>query len=476
MRTRVGAARRGPGAAGRPRGARRDRSASSRSSASCAAGVTADRRTTVKSPSATLSTAEAISVMTNGLALAAHFGDGVVRAADVAAGLVGAVVKDPVQDRIVWQEYLETVVKDRARVGRPLPGVPRAGLSGREHVGHRLSGPRRPAPRPGSARSVAGALDELRPDLVLIEGPPELDAVVAAGSPTPSMRAAGGRRWSTPSTSPGGRRSTRSRSFSPEWVALRWALAHGVAGALRRPARRPTQLAGTGEPDESRRTRRPGQAHPSRPDRRCSPRGGLRRPRALVGGRRRAPRTSLARRSSRAVRGRDGGGPRERRPARRRSRRRRERAPRGGHAPRRPGRRQGGPRADRRRLRRLPRPGPRPGALPARRPRQRAAQGPAAGQGRRHLGAVDVRPAGPWPAATAPASTSPGWYQHLFDHWAEATTGPADWLAIDLARPGGPRAARRAARRVHRPRSSRPSGWPTRWPPCGAGPRSGWPS
>ncbi len=51
--------------------------------------------------------------MTNGVALAAHFGDGRVRAADVAAGLLGAVVKDPVQDRIVWQEYLETVVRDR---------------------------------------------------------------------------------------------------------------------------------------------------------------------------------------------------------------------------------------------------------------------------------------------------------------------------------------------------------------------------
>jgi MoxR-like ATPase len=76
-------------------------------------GVTADRRTTIKSPSATLSTAEAISVMTNGVALAAHFGDGRVRAADIAAGLLGAVVKDPVQDQIVWQEYLETVVRDR---------------------------------------------------------------------------------------------------------------------------------------------------------------------------------------------------------------------------------------------------------------------------------------------------------------------------------------------------------------------------
>ena len=76
-------------------------------------GTTADQRTTIKSPSSTLSTAEAISVMTNGLALAAHFGDGTVRADDVAGALLGAVVKDPVQDRLVWQEYLETVVRNR---------------------------------------------------------------------------------------------------------------------------------------------------------------------------------------------------------------------------------------------------------------------------------------------------------------------------------------------------------------------------
>lgn len=76
-------------------------------------GVTEDGRTKLKSPSATLSTAEAISVTINGLALAAHFGDGELRAADVAAGLRGAVVKDPVQDRVVWQEYLETVAKER---------------------------------------------------------------------------------------------------------------------------------------------------------------------------------------------------------------------------------------------------------------------------------------------------------------------------------------------------------------------------
>ena len=60
-----------------------------------------------------MSTAEAISVLDHGLALAAHFGDGSLRASDLAAGLVGAVIKDPVQDRVVWHEYLETVVKER---------------------------------------------------------------------------------------------------------------------------------------------------------------------------------------------------------------------------------------------------------------------------------------------------------------------------------------------------------------------------
>lgn len=76
-------------------------------------GRTLDGRTSVKSPSGTLSTAEAISVLTQGLALAAHFGDGLLRAPDVASGIVGAVVKDPVSDAVVWGEYLEAVVRDR---------------------------------------------------------------------------------------------------------------------------------------------------------------------------------------------------------------------------------------------------------------------------------------------------------------------------------------------------------------------------
>lgn len=76
-------------------------------------GRTVDGHAALKRPTATLSTAEAISVVTNGAVLATHFGDGVLRADDIAAGLLGAVVSDPSQDRVAWQEYLETVVRER---------------------------------------------------------------------------------------------------------------------------------------------------------------------------------------------------------------------------------------------------------------------------------------------------------------------------------------------------------------------------
>jgi len=77
-------------------------------------GITTDGKTKIKLPSGTLSTAEAISVVNNGLAMAAYFGDGTLKATDIAAGIIGAVIKDPVQDTIVWKEYLETVVKPRS--------------------------------------------------------------------------------------------------------------------------------------------------------------------------------------------------------------------------------------------------------------------------------------------------------------------------------------------------------------------------
>jgi MoxR-like ATPase len=76
-------------------------------------GQTEDGKNKLKVPSATLSTAEAIAVVNQGLSLAAHFGSGTLSSRDVAAGLTGAVVRDPVQDGVVWREYLETVMKER---------------------------------------------------------------------------------------------------------------------------------------------------------------------------------------------------------------------------------------------------------------------------------------------------------------------------------------------------------------------------
>ena len=76
-------------------------------------GLTEDGKTKVKSPSGTLSTAEAISVISGGMAMSAYYGDGQLKASDLVAGMMGAIVKDPVQDQVVWQEYLQTIIKER---------------------------------------------------------------------------------------------------------------------------------------------------------------------------------------------------------------------------------------------------------------------------------------------------------------------------------------------------------------------------
>jgi MoxR-like ATPase len=76
-------------------------------------GKTEDGKQKLKSPTSTLSTAEAISVINSGQTLAVHFSDGHLRAHDLAASLIGAIIKDPLQDQPVWQEYLETIVKTR---------------------------------------------------------------------------------------------------------------------------------------------------------------------------------------------------------------------------------------------------------------------------------------------------------------------------------------------------------------------------
>lgn len=84
------------------------------------AGQTLDGKNKLKQPSGVLSTAEAISVLANGMALAGNFGTGEVTAHDLAAGLQGAVVKDEEKDKVIWQEYLTNILKKRGADWRPL--------------------------------------------------------------------------------------------------------------------------------------------------------------------------------------------------------------------------------------------------------------------------------------------------------------------------------------------------------------------
>ena len=76
-------------------------------------GKTLNGKTKLKTSTGTLSTAEAISVGVSAWAEAAHFGDGRIDAHALATNIVGAVVKDPVQDSVALSEYLETVVRTR---------------------------------------------------------------------------------------------------------------------------------------------------------------------------------------------------------------------------------------------------------------------------------------------------------------------------------------------------------------------------
>lgn len=76
-------------------------------------GETLDGKVTLKTPTGNLSTAEAIAVMVGGLSQANWFGNGSLDAENLSSNIVGAIVKDPVQDKAVLEEYLETVLKKR---------------------------------------------------------------------------------------------------------------------------------------------------------------------------------------------------------------------------------------------------------------------------------------------------------------------------------------------------------------------------
>ncbi|GIG19812.1 hypothetical protein Cch01nite_05360 [Cellulomonas chitinilytica] len=79
---------------------------------------------------------------------------------------------------------------------------------------------------PGSARAVARALDELEPDVVLVEGPADCDHLIefltgARLTPPVALLAA-------VADDPGTSAFWPFASFSPEWQALRWATERGV--------------------------------------------------------------------------------------------------------------------------------------------------------------------------------------------------------------------------------------------------------
>nr|WP_308416954.1 DUF5682 family protein [Streptomyces sp. AJS327] len=79
---------------------------------------------------------------------------------------------------------------------------------------------------PGSARAVGAALAAYRPEVLLVEGPPEADAVVSLAAdegmrpPVALLAHARGE--------PGRAAFWPLAEFSPEWVAIRWALEAGV--------------------------------------------------------------------------------------------------------------------------------------------------------------------------------------------------------------------------------------------------------
>ena len=83
-------------------------------------GQTLDGKAKLKTPSGVLSTAEAISVLANSMALAGNFGGGEVSPQDLASAIQGSVVKDEEKDKVVWQEYLSNVLKKRGAEWRPL--------------------------------------------------------------------------------------------------------------------------------------------------------------------------------------------------------------------------------------------------------------------------------------------------------------------------------------------------------------------
>ncbi|MFT4087767.1 MAG: DUF5682 family protein [Gordonia sp. (in: high G+C Gram-positive bacteria)] len=79
---------------------------------------------------------------------------------------------------------------------------------------------------PGSAQSVAEAFDEFAPTFVLVEGPPELTPILPLLADPETTAPVAGLVYQAGEPSRAG--FYPLASFSPEWVATRWALERGV--------------------------------------------------------------------------------------------------------------------------------------------------------------------------------------------------------------------------------------------------------
>ena len=290
---------------------------------------------------------------------------------------------------------------------------------------------------PGSARAVGEALAELGPDAVLIEGAPELDAVAALAGGPDMVPPVAGLVYAVDQP----RRSAfyPLADFSPEWVALRWALAAG------RPVRFADLPAANALALDEKRDA-PGRRGP---DRHPGRRRRLRRPRAVVGGRHRAP---LPRRRDLRRRDRGDGGAARARPGvpplrtcatdERRSpgrgdvaARRAQRAPRSGHAQGDPGALAGGAG----RVAVVCGAWHAPALLPEAFPSVTADNALLRGLPKLKVAATWV----PWTSALLARRSgygagvdSPGWYRHLFTAPDDV---PTRWLvkAARLLRDGG---------------------------------------
>ncbi|ROQ33900.1 hypothetical protein EDD98_2932 [Streptomyces sp. PanSC19] len=107
----------------------------------------------------------------------------------------------------------------------PVSGSLRAPVSGSLRGGPLLLGVRHHGP--GSARGVRAALEAARPAAVLVEGPAEADALVTLAA-DPDMRPPVA-LLAHAVDDPGQAAFWPMAEFSPEWVAIRWALDHGAA-------------------------------------------------------------------------------------------------------------------------------------------------------------------------------------------------------------------------------------------------------